>query len=118
MAFVAADETADLDAFTYPVFVKPARSASSFGVSKVTRKEELRGAVESARRYEGKVLIEAAVVGSEIGCAILGDELDLVAGEVGQRPPHRLVGSGAARGLVRTARPPAPARRCGTASAR
>lgn len=79
---VAADETADPDAFTYPVFVKPARSGSSFGVSKVTRKDELRGAVESARRYDGKVLIEAAVVGSEIGCAILGDELDLVAGEV------------------------------------
>jgi D-alanine---(R)-lactate ligase len=38
--------------------------------------------VEVARQYDSKVLIEEAVVGSEIGCAILGNELDLFAGEV------------------------------------
>jgi D-alanine--(R)-lactate ligase len=79
---VAADETVDPDRFTYPVFVKPARSGSSFGVSKVARKEELPGAVETARQFDSKVLIEEAVVGSEVGCAILGNELDLIAGEV------------------------------------
>ncbi|MDO0932738.1 D-alanine--(R)-lactate ligase VanA-Sc [Streptomyces sp. DG2A-72] len=79
---VMADENMDPDRLTYPVFVKPARSGSSFGVSKVSRKDELLSAVETARRYDSKVLIEEAVVGSEIGCAILGNELDLVAGEV------------------------------------
>lgn len=79
---VAANETVDPDGFTYPVFVKPARSGSSFGVSKVSGTAELRGAVEAARQYDAKVLIEEAVVGSEIGCAILGDEPDLIAGEV------------------------------------
>jgi D-alanine---(R)-lactate ligase len=64
------------------VFVKPARSGSSFGVSKVARKEELPSALEAARRYDSKVLIEAAVVGSEVGCAILGNGVDLLAGEV------------------------------------
>ena len=34
---VAADENVDPDRLTYPVFVKPARSGSSFGVSKVDR---------------------------------------------------------------------------------
>ncbi|MFC5802544.1 D-alanine--(R)-lactate ligase VanA-Sc [Streptomyces formicae] len=79
---VTANETIDPDRLTYPVFVKPARSGSSFGVSKVSRKDELLSAVETARQYDSKVLIEEAVVGSEIGCAILGNDLDLIAGEV------------------------------------
>lgn len=79
---VTADEKADPDGLPYPVFVKPARSGSSFGVSKVTRAEELPGALEDARRYDSRILIEEAVVGSEIGCAILGEGFDLVAGEV------------------------------------
>src|SRR5215216_2431449 len=79
---VTANENIDPDRLTYPVFVKPARSGSSFGVSKVSRKEELLSAVETARQYDSKVLIEEAVVGSEVGCAILGNDLDLIAGEV------------------------------------
>jgi D-alanine--(R)-lactate ligase len=65
----------------YPVFVKPARSGSSFGVSKVSRREEMPGAVATARQYDSKVLIEEVVVGSEVGCALLGNDVDLVAGE-------------------------------------
>jgi D-alanine---(R)-lactate ligase len=79
---VTANENPDPDRFTYPVFVKPARSGSSFGVSKVSSREELPDAMEAARQYDSKVLIEEAVVGSEIGCAILGNDLDLVVGEV------------------------------------
>jgi D-alanine--(R)-lactate ligase len=79
---VRANEDIDPDQFSYPVFVKPARSGSSFGVSKVSAKEELPSAVEAARQYDSKLLIEQAVVGSEIGCAILGNGLDLIAGEV------------------------------------
>ncbi|XVS61489.1 D-alanine--(R)-lactate ligase VanA-Sc [Actinosynnema sp. CA-299493] len=79
---VTADEPVDPDRLTYPVFVKPARSGSSFGVGKVSRPEELASAVETARRYDSKVLVEGAVVGSEVGCAILGNGSDLVAGEV------------------------------------
>ncbi|MEV6907486.1 D-alanine--(R)-lactate ligase [Amycolatopsis sp. NPDC051071] len=81
---VTADEPVDADRLPYPVFVKPARSGSSFGVSKVSRKEELPGALEAARQYDSKVLIETAVVGSEVGCAVLGNDLDLFAGEVDQ----------------------------------
>jgi D-alanine--(R)-lactate ligase len=81
---VAAQEQIDPDELTYPVFVKPARSGSSFGVSKVSRKEELSSAVNAARQYDSKLLIEEAVAGTEVGCAILGDDLDLLAGEVDQ----------------------------------
>jgi D-alanine--(R)-lactate ligase len=79
---VAADEDIDPRGLSYPVFVKPARSGSSFGVSKVSGEEELPGAVKAATRYDTKVLIEEAVVGREVGCAILGNGTDLIAGEV------------------------------------
>ena len=75
-------QTIDPGELTYPVFVKPARSGSSYGVSKVAGRDELAGAVEEARRYDSKVLIEQAVVGSEIGCAVLGTGDDLLTGEV------------------------------------
>lgn len=79
---VTADGDVDADELTYPVFVKPARSGSSFGVTKVTSKEELPGALATARQYDSKVLIEEAVVASEIGCSILGNEQDLIVGEL------------------------------------
>jgi D-alanine--(R)-lactate ligase len=79
---VTADDDIDPDQLTYPVFVKPARSGSSFGVSKVSHREELPTAVKTAMQYDSKVLIEGAVVGSEIGCAVMGNDRDLFAGEV------------------------------------
>jgi D-alanine---(R)-lactate ligase len=81
---VKPDEDIDADQLTYPVFVKPARSGSSFGVTKVSRREELQSAVQTARQFDSKVVIEEAVVGSEVGCAIHGNDLDLFAGEVDQ----------------------------------
>jgi D-alanine--(R)-lactate ligase len=79
---IAANERVDPERFTYPIFVKPARSGSSFGVSKVSRKEELSSALEIARQYDSKVLVERAVIGSEVGCAVLGNSPDLITGEV------------------------------------
>ena len=79
---VTANEHLDPDRCRYPVFVKPARSGSSFGVSRVDRRQELVRAVEVAREYDAKVLIEEAVTGSEVGCAILGSDTELIAGEV------------------------------------
>ncbi|HVX47651.1 MAG TPA: D-alanine--(R)-lactate ligase [Mycobacteriales bacterium] len=79
---LAEDEKLDLNQLDYPVFVKPARSGSSFGVSKVTSRDDLPAAIQTARQYDSKVLIEAAVAGSEVGCAILGNGADLVTGEV------------------------------------
>lgn len=72
------------DAFTYPVFVKPARSGSSFGVQKVDSAGKLAAAIEAARQFDGKVLIEQAITGCEVGCAVLGDGSELIVGEVDQ----------------------------------
>ncbi|MBS1861717.1 MAG: D-alanine--(R)-lactate ligase [Actinobacteria bacterium] len=77
-----AGEEVDPAGLDYPVFVKPARSGSSFGVSKVGGPQELAGAVEVARRYDPKVLVEEAVVGSEVGCALAGVAADPFVGEV------------------------------------
>jgi D-alanine--(R)-lactate ligase len=81
---VTANEQVDPDRITYPAFVKPARSGSSFGVSKVSRKEELPSAIEAARQYDSKVLIEEAIVGAEVGCAIMGNGWPLFVGEIDQ----------------------------------
>ncbi|MEN2742840.1 D-alanine--(R)-lactate ligase [Microbacterium sp. X-17] len=81
---VTPDADVDASALAYPVFVKPARSGSSFGVSRVDRAEDLAAAVADAAAYDAKVLVEGAVAGSEVGCAILETERGLVVGEVDQ----------------------------------
>lgn len=55
----------------YPVFVKPARGGSSRGTSKVHSETELATAIETALQFDPKVMIEEAIVGSEIECAVL-----------------------------------------------
>jgi D-alanine--(R)-lactate ligase len=66
----------------YPVFVKPARSGSSFGVNKAHNDAELQIAVAAARRYDSKVLVEKVVSGREVGCAVLGNGKGLITGEI------------------------------------
>jgi D-alanine-D-alanine ligase len=55
----------------WPVFVKPARGGSSIGTSKATDLASLHEAIETARRYDPKVLVEKAIEGREIECAVL-----------------------------------------------
>jgi D-alanine-D-alanine ligase len=54
-----------------PVFVKPARAGSSVGVTKVHDWAELDAALELAFAEDGTALIEQAVVGREVECAVL-----------------------------------------------
>jgi D-alanine-D-alanine ligase len=55
----------------YPVFVKPARGGSSIGTSKANDQAAVTEAIEGARRYDTKVIVERAVDGAEIECAVL-----------------------------------------------
>ena len=59
--------------FRYPVFVKPAGTGSSVGVSKVKSSEELLPALQNAFRYDDKVLTEEFIDGHEIEVAVLGN---------------------------------------------
>jgi D-alanine-D-alanine ligase len=59
-------------ALGYPVFVKPARGGSSLGITKVHDASQLEDAVEHARRYDPKVLVESSVEGArELECGVL-----------------------------------------------
>ena len=63
------------EALGFPLFVKPVRAGSSFGVSRVEGPEQLDGAVRAALAYDRRVLLEEAVSGFEVGCAVLGNEV-------------------------------------------
>ena len=67
-----------------PLFVKPANQGSSVGVSKVRNAAEYATALALALSFDHKVLVEAAIVGREIECAVLGNEIPeaSVCGEV------------------------------------
>ena len=69
---------------TFPLFVKPARSGSSRGTTKVKQKSDLASAVQHALSFDTKVIIEQAVVGKEIECAVLQADGKISASEVGQ----------------------------------
>ena len=62
------------DTLGTPLFVKPANSGSSVGVTKVEHAHQLDAALELAFAYDRKVLIETGITGREIECAVLGNE--------------------------------------------
>lgn len=66
---------------TFPVFVKPVRAGSSFGVTKVEEKQGLEEAVQSAFVHDREVIVEENIEGFEVGCAVLGTE-ELTVGRV------------------------------------
>lgn len=75
------DRTAEPDAIAraaarlgYPVFVKPVRAGSSFGVAKVSDPRALPEAVGEAFRHDGQVILEQTIEGFEVGCAVLGND--------------------------------------------
>lgn len=65
----------------YPLFVKPVKAGSSYGITRATGPEQLPAAVALALRYDDEVILEEAISGFEVGCAVLGNEA-LTVGEV------------------------------------
>lgn len=65
----------------YPLFVKPVRAGSSFGITKVLREADLLPAVKNAFVYDSRVILEEMISGFEVGCAVLGAE-NPITGEV------------------------------------
>ena len=62
------------DRFTYPVFVKPAGTGSSVGVSKAADRDALRNALVAAGAFDEKILVEEFIAGREVEVAVLGNE--------------------------------------------
>ncbi|SDS13570.1 D-alanine--D-alanine ligase family protein [Corynebacterium timonense] len=72
-----------------PVFVKPASGGSSIGVSKVTDWGALDEAIALARESDGKVIVEAELVGDEVEVGVL----EYPDGRVSASVPARLNGT-------------------------
>jgi D-alanine-D-alanine ligase len=66
-----------------PTFVKPARLGSSVGISKVSEEGELAGAIEAALEHDPLCLVEAAAIGQEVECSVIGNQ-DLTVSEPGE----------------------------------
>lgn len=60
--------------FQYPVFVKPAGTGSSVGVSKAGSREDLEKGLLAAGKFDDKVLVEEFIQGREIEVAVMGNE--------------------------------------------
>jgi D-alanine-D-alanine ligase len=74
-----------VERLTFPMFVKPANLGSSIGISKVSDRIELESAIDLARQFDRKVLVEVAVPRArELECAVLGndDPVASVPGEI------------------------------------
>ena len=65
----------------YPLFVKPVKAGSSLGVAKVFKEAELLPAVRHALEFDDEIIVEEAVNGFEVGCAVMGNRI-LTVGEV------------------------------------
>lgn len=65
----------------YPLFVKPVRAGSSYGITRVETPAQLDAAVRLAFQYDREVLLEKAVSGFEVGCAVMGNN-SLAVGEL------------------------------------
>jgi len=82
------DPTAVLDsieeAFSYPVFVKPARTGSSVGIAKAHDRAELQASLDQACRYDGILVVEQGMSVRELECGVIGtwDPQVSVVGEV------------------------------------
>lgn len=57
-----------------PLFVKPSANGSSFGITRVTSREQLAGAIELAGSEGQRVLVEECVTGTEITVPVIGNE--------------------------------------------
>ena len=71
----------EIQKLNFPLFVKPVRAGSSFGITRIENETEIEQAIKEALKYDTEIIIEENIDGIEIGCAILGND-DLIVGEV------------------------------------
>lgn len=86
----------------YPLFVKPVKSGSSFGITKVLYQEDLATAIFLAYQHDNEIIIEENIDGFEVGCAVLGnddltvglvDEVELLDGFFDYKEKYNLISS-------------------------
>lgn len=65
----------------YPLYVKPVKAGSSYGITKVSEPEALQAAIDLAFQYDNQAILEENIEGFEVGCAVLGND-HLITGEI------------------------------------
>ena len=75
------DAFAHAEKLVYPLFVKPVRAGSSYGITRVMERGGLSAALELAFAYDDHIILEEAISGFEVGCAVLGNDT-LTVGEL------------------------------------
>lgn len=84
-------EIAKISALGFPLFVKPARSGSSRGTTKVKSRAQISAAIDAAHEHDPRAMVEAAIEGREVECAVLeidGKATPSVLGEIRVHEPH------------------------------
>lgn len=71
----------------YPMFVKPANAGSSVGVSKAKDRNSLKEALDFAFEHDKKAVVEKAVIGKEVECAVLGGKNVIASNNLGEIEP-------------------------------
>lgn len=66
----------------YPLYVKPVKAGSSYGITKVQNEEELEPAMQKALVYDDEIMLEENIEGFEVGCAVLGSGESLLTEEI------------------------------------
>lgn len=72
------DKTLVIATLGLPVFVKPARSGSSVGITKVNTSEELDNAITCAFKADTRIIIEEFISGREIDCGLFKNKNELI----------------------------------------
>lgn len=75
------NELSDIDVVTehietklgYPCFIKPSNAGSSVGITKAHNLTELKAGLKLAAENDRKILVEKAILGCEVECAVLGN---------------------------------------------
>jgi D-alanine-D-alanine ligase len=70
-----------------PLFIKPASLGSSIGITKVRRREDIGDALRAAYRYDRLAIVEEAIQGREIECAVMGNDDPVAAPVLGEILP-------------------------------
>ena len=81
-------ELAKISALGFPLFVKPSRSGSSRGTTKVKSEGEISTAIQFAHEHDPKALVEVAIKGREVECAVLEIDGKATASVIGEIRVH------------------------------
>ena len=68
----------------FPMIVKPANGGSSIGIEKATDALELLAAIENAKKYDKKIIVEKFIVARELECAVLETKDNLILSKLGE----------------------------------